>query len=47
MTKFNIGECDEKCHYASKILYEWPHGKFVVLLSYYLILRENDFLIEI
>ena len=35
------------CHYASDRLFEWPHGWFVVLLSYYLILTTNEFLLEI
>ena len=25
-TKCDTGEWDEKCHYASDILFEWPHG---------------------
>ena len=26
LTKFGSGEWDENCHYASDILFEWPHG---------------------
>ena len=37
----------EKCHYASEILFEWPHVNFVILLSYYIILRESEFLWKI
>ena len=33
--------------YASKIGFEWLHGELAVLFSYYYILRESDFLIEI
>ena len=50
--KVKLTRCDkvergEKCLYASGILFEWPQVWFVILLSYYFILRESDFLREI
>ena len=47
LTRCGKVECGEKCHYASHILFEWPQVWFVILLSYYFILRESDFLWEI
>ena len=26
LTKCDTGEWDEKCHYASEIFLQWPHG---------------------
>ena len=47
LTRCGKVECGEKCQYASDILFEWPQVWFVILLSYYFILRESDFLWEI
>ena len=47
LTRCDKVEWGEKCHYASDILFEWPQFWFVVLLSYYFIFRESDFLWEI
>ena len=49
LTKYDTGgiEWNEKCDYAIDILFEWPHGYFVVLFSYFFILRKSDFLREI
>ena len=47
LTKYGKIEWDEKCHYASDILFEWPHVYFAILFSYYFILRESAFLWEI
>ena len=47
--RVKLTKCDKvnwslKCHYASDIPFEWLHVWFVILLSYYFILRESDFL---
>ena len=47
LTKCDKVEWDEKCHYASDILFEWPHVYFAILFSYYFILRDSAFLWEI
>ena len=49
LTKYDTGgiEWNEKCDYVIDILFEWPHGYFVVLFSYFFILRKSDFLREI
>ena len=44
-------EWGEKCHYASDflngvILFERRHVSFIILLSYYFILSESEFLWE-
>ena len=46
-TKCDKVEWSEKCHYASDIPFEWLHVWFVILLSYYFILGESDFLWKI
>ena len=43
LTKCDKVEWDEKWRHASDILFEWPHVSFVVLLSYYFLLRESYF----
>ena len=35
-------EWNEKCDHASDMIFEWPYGWFVVLLSYFVISRESD-----
>ena len=47
LTKCDKVEWSEKCHYASDIRFEWLHVWFVILLSYYFILEESDFLWKI
>ena len=47
LTRCDKVEWGGKCHYASDTLFEWPHVWFVILLSYYFILRESEFLWEI
>ena len=42
LTKCDKVEWGEKCHYVSDIPFEWLHFWFVILLSYYFILRESD-----
>ena len=42
--KYDMGEWDKKCFYASDRFFEWFDFLFVVLLSYYFLLKESDYL---